>query len=148
MADNLKPGLGAFVSVSATLPASEALADYKALTYVKVGEVTEIPKYGASYSVVEHTPLDTGITQKFHGPKNNGSLPLPMALDPTDDGQAVIKAALASRSRITFDVTYADGTADYFQGKVFSFTRSASIGSVVQAEVLIEIETDIVEDLS
>mgnify|MGYP000122183728 CR=1 FL=1 len=117
-------------------PDSEALADYKSLSYSKVGEITDIPQYGASHDVMEHIPLEMGITRKFHGAKNNGSLKVPMAVDPTDPGQAVLKAALASRSRIAFEVTYADGTVDYFQGKVVPFKRGASLTSIVQIEVL------------
>lgn len=146
MADDLKPGLGTVFAISATLPASETDTAYAALTWVTVGEVTDIPAFGPAHEVVTHVPLSTGITAKYHGAKNNGSVTIPMALDPTDTGQTALKSALASKDRVAFKVAYADGTNDYFSGKVFSFTRGASIGSVVTAEVMIEIETDIVED--
>jgi hypothetical protein len=146
MSDDLKPGLGTTFSVSATLPANELLATYAALTWTAVGEVTDIPTFGPAHDVVTHVPLSTGITAKYHGALNNGSITVPMALDPTDTGQTALKTALSNKDRIAFRVAYVDGTADYFQGKVMSFTRGASIGSVVTAEVMVEIETTIVED--
>lgn len=145
MADNLNPGLGTTIAISATLPATDNEAGYAALTFINIGEVTEIPEFGASHDVVSHVPLATGITAKYHGAKNNGSVSLPMALDRADAGQTALKTALTGKDRVAFEVTYADGAIDYFQGKVMSFTRGASIGEVVTATVSVEIETDLVE---
>jgi len=146
MSDNLSPGLGTTIAVSAALPATDNVAGYGALTFTTIGEVTDIPSFGPEHDVVTHVPLATGLTAKYHGSKNTGSLTVPMALDRTDDGQTALKDALSSKDRIAFEITYADGSIDYFSGKVFSFTRGASIGEVVTAEVMIEIETDIIED--
>ena len=145
MADNLSPGLGTVLSVCATLPANELAATYEALTWIVVGEVTEIPSFGPEHDVVTHVPLATGITAKYHGALNNGSITVPMGLDKDDTGQTALKTALGSKARIAYQVSYADGTADFFQGKVMSFQRGASIGEVISAEVMIEIETTIVE---
>jgi len=145
MADLLKPGLGTYIEVTATLPADELLATYEALTgFAEVGELTEVPEFGPQFDTVTHVPLKTGTTAKYHGAKNNGSITLPMALSPTDAGQVILEAAMAAKTRITFSVVYADGAIDFYQGKVMSFTRGASIGSVVTASVMVEIETDIV----
>lgn len=145
MSDNLTPGLGTTIAISATLPANENQAGYEALTFIAIGEVTEIPEFGAAHDVVSHVPLATGITAKYHGAKNNGSIALPMALDRTDTGQTALKTALAGKDRVAFEVTYADGSIDYFQGKIMSFTRGASIGEVVTATVSVEIETNLIE---
>ena len=141
MADNLKPGLGTVFAASAATPATEDVAGYAALTYTDVGEITEIPESGESFEVVTHVPLATGLTAKYHGANNAGSLTIPMALDNADAGQAILKAALASKSRISFSETYPDGEIRYYQGKVFSFTVGAATGSVVTANVMIERET-------
>lgn len=148
MSDTLKPGLGTFLAISDDLPATEDVAGYTAVgvVFVTIGEVTEIPEFGPAHEVVTHVPLSTGLTAKYHGAKNNGSLTVPMALDISDAGQTLAKTALANKDRHSFRVTYADGSIDFFQGKVMSFTRGASIGAVVSASVMIEIETDIVED--
>lgn len=148
MPDNLKPGLGTIFSISNNLPATNDVAGYQAggMVFTAIGEVTEIPEFGPSFDVVTHVPLSTGITAKYHGAKNNGSITVPMGLDPNDAGQVLAKAALASKNRVSFRVAYADGDFDYFQGKIMSFTRGASIGNVVTASVMIEIETDVIED--
>jgi hypothetical protein len=149
MSDDLKPGLGTTFSINSVVPSNELLATYEAMTgWVVVGEVTDIPTFGPAHDVVTHVPLATGITAKYHGALNNGSLTIPMALDYNDAGQLALKTAMTNRDRVTFRVSYGDGTNDYFQGKVMSFTRGASIGSVVTAEAMIEVETNIVEDLT
>lgn len=146
MADVLKPGLGTLIAVSDDVPATLDAAGYAAVgvVYSTIGEVTDIPAFGPEHDVVTHTPLATGTTAKYHGAKNNGSITIPMGLASTDAGQTALKAALVSKARHAFRITYADGKIDYFSGKVFSFTRGASIGEVVTAEVMVEIETDIV----
>lgn len=146
MADDLKPGLGTFIGVSAALPATEDAAGYAAVvSYDEVGELTEVPEYGPEHDTVTHVPLKTGITAKFHGALNYGSLSMPMALSVADAGQIVLKAALESKARIAMKITYADGSVDYTQGKVMGFMRGASIGGVVAATVKFEIETKIIE---
>lgn len=150
MSDLLKPGLGTFIAYAPTTPPTDDIAGYEdvSVVFVTIGEVTEVPEFGPEHAVVEHTPLATGTTAKYHGAKNNGSLNIPMALDSSDNGQIALKTALDAKSRGSFRVTYADDTIDYFQGKVFSFRRGASISDVVMATVAVEIETDIVEDTS
>lgn len=148
MADNLTIGLGTKIAVSSTLPATNDLAGYKAagMVYTVVGEVAEIPSFGAEHETVTFTALADGVTRKYHGSVNYGSMTLPMALDADDAGQIKLKTALSSKARVAFKITYADGSIDYFQGKVFSFRRSTALGEVNRAEANIEIETKIVED--
>lgn len=137
-------GIGTFFAASASTPATEDASGYGAQTWTDVGELTDVPEYGPNHDVVTHTPISTGIKQKYHGATDNGSLALPVALDPDDAGQNIMRAALVSKDRISFRVTYADGTIDYVQGKVFSFTKGASVSGVVPSNTKIEFETDIV----
>ena len=58
---------GTILSVVADEPATIDAAGFGALTFVEVGEVTDIPEYGPNVQVVEHNPLKTGVTQKFKG---------------------------------------------------------------------------------
>lgn len=146
MSDLLQPGLGTYISLVASLGSDLDAATYAALTtWEEVGEVTEVPTYGALHDVVTHVPLKTGITAKYHGALNNGSLVVPMGLVAADAGQVIAKAALASKARISVRVTYADGAIDYYQAKIMGFTRGASIGGVVAASMSLEIETVITE---
>ncbi len=149
MSDNLQPGLGTTIGISATLPTTEdteAATGYPSLTLINIAEVSDIPSFGPAHDLVEFTSLESGIVAKYHGALNNGSITVPLGRFDGDTGQAALKTALADKARVAFGVTYADGAIDYFQGKVMSFTRATGIGSVITAEVQIEIETKIVEE--
>ncbi len=151
MTDTVTPGIGTRLYASASLPATANEAGYEALTWTEVGEITEVPEYGGSAEVVNHTPLATGITQKYHGAVNYGSLSIPLAYNSNDAGQIILETARKNRNRIAFKVGFPKidpgstaGAIDYFQGKVFGFTKSASGGAVVSGSVNVEIETEIV----
>jgi len=95
----LTEGIGGFLSVSAATPATFDAAGYVALTFVEVGEVSEVPEFGAAYSPVTFTPLKTGIVNKFHGELNYGSITVPLGYDSANAGQIILLAALASRMK-------------------------------------------------
>ena len=134
----LTEGIGGFWSVSAATPATFNAAGYVALTFTDVGEASEIPEYGAAHAVTTFTPLKTGIVNKFHGELNYGSVTIPLGYDSADAGQIILLAALASKDAISFRETRSDGTIRYIMGKVFSFTRGQTVGSVNMASCMIE----------
>ena len=134
----LTEGIGGFLSVSAATPATFDADGYAALTWTEVGEASEIPEFGAAYSAVTFTSLKTGIEDKFHGALNYGSITIPLGYDSTDAGQIILLAALASKDEISFRETRSDGTIRYIMGKVMSFPRGQSVGSVNMASCNIE----------
>ena len=134
----LTEGIGGFLSVSAATPATFDADGYVALTWTEVGEASEIPEFGAAYSAVMFTSLKTGIENKFHGALNYGSITIPLGYDSTDAGQIILLAALASKDEISFRETRSDGTIRYIMGKVMSFPRGQSVGSVNMASCNIE----------
>ena len=134
----LTEGIGGFLSVSAATPATFDADGYVALTWTEVGEASEIPEFGAAYSAVMFTSLKTGIEDKFHGALNYGSITIPLGYDSADAGQIILLAALASKDEISFRETRSDGTVRYIMGKVMSFPRGQSVGSVNMASCNIE----------
>jgi len=134
----LTEGIGGFLSVSAATPATFDADGYAALTWTEVGEASEIPEFGAAYSAVTFTSLKTGIEDKFHGALNYGSITIPLGYDSADAGQIILLAALASKDEISFRETRSDGTVRYIMGKVMSFPRGQSVGSVNMASCNIE----------
>ena len=134
----LAEGVGGFLSVSAATPATFSSAGYAALTWTEVGEASEVPEFGATCSAVTFTPIETGIVNKFHGERNYGSITIPLAYDYADAGQNILRAALASEDEISFRETRTDGTVRYIMGKVMSFLRGQSVGSVNMANCNIE----------
>ena len=141
----LTEGIGGFLSVSAATPATFDADGYAALTWTEVGEASEIPEFGAAYSAVTFTSLKTGIEDKFHGALNYGSITIPLGYDSADAGQIILLAALASKDEISFRETRSDGTVRYIMGKVMSFPRGQSVGSVNMASCNIEFTTADVE---
>jgi hypothetical protein len=134
----LTEGIGGFLSVSAAAPATFDASGYGALTWTDVGEASEVPAFGAAYSPVTFTPLKTGIVNKFHGELNYGSITVPLGYDSASAGQIILLAALASKNEISFRETRSDGTIRFISGKVMSFPRGQSVGSVNMASCNIE----------
>jgi len=137
-------GIGTILAVSATAPASHTASGHAALTHTAVGEAGDIPEYGPESSVTTFTPLATGIVNKVHGDTNYGSMSLPVAWDPSDAGQDILRAAMTSKSEIHFEITYPTGDIDYFTAKVFSLRRGASTGTGWMGSINIEITSTII----
>ena len=133
--------IGTTWGISATLPATYDALGYGALTLLTVGEITAIPQNGPTTEVVKHTPLVDGITQKFHGATDYGSITIPLGISRADTGQVALRAAQISRDRVAFGTTFPDGTVVFKCGKVMSFTTGAEVGGIVNGEVLVEYET-------
>ena len=130
-------------------PATEDDAGYAALTFVDIGEVTDLPEYGPDVTVVTHEPLATGVTEKYKGFINYGSLSVGLGRDSTDAGQLILSAGVdgASKNDIhSFRTTFPDGSIHYYQGGVFSYTTNAgSANSVVASTAKIEINSKVLE---
>lgn len=139
---------GVVLSVVADLPATFDEAGYAALTWVEVGELIDLPEYGPTVTVVESNPLKTGITEKYAGFTNFGSVSLGLEWDLEDAGQTILAAAINPGGAFvphSFQVEYNDGTVEYFHGGVFSYTRSAgSANSMVGSTVQVEINSEVV----
>ncbi len=132
-------------------PASEDAAGYAALTFVNIGEITNIPDFGATVAVVESNPLATGITEKFAGFVNFGSVSLEADLDPEDAGQALATDAVtpdhASFGQVfSFELTYASGAKRYWQARFFSATESpGSSNSMIGTTMNVEIVSKVIK---
>ena len=137
---------GASIALSASAPATYDAVGFAALTFTALGEVTNIGEFGRVYNLVTHNPLATRRTEKYKGSFDDGSLSLDLAVDRTDAGQILAKAALASDDSYSFQVTYQDGTIDYFSAKTMSFTTNpASVDSILAGSIAIEVDNDIIE---
>jgi len=134
----LVQGIGGFLSASAAAPATYDAAGYVALSWTEIGELSELPEFGAAFSPNTFTPMKTGIVNKFHGELNYGSITVPLGYDSADAGQILLLAALASKNEISFRESRADGSIRYISGKVMSFVRGQSVGSVNMASCNIE----------
>lgn len=112
--------VGTTFSAVATAPATYDSTGYDALTWVPVGEVSEIPEFGRQRSSIEFTPL-TGVKQKFAGVTDNGRLTIQFLLNTDDAGQIVLKTGSTSTSPISCKVATQNGDVYYFRALVLSF---------------------------
>lgn len=139
---------GVVLSVVDALPATFDQVGYEALSFVEVGELVDLPEYGPTVTVVESNPLKTGITEKYAGFCNQGSVSLGLEWDPEDAGQTILANAINPGGAFvphSFKVAYNDGTVEYFHGGVFSYTRApGSANSMVGSTVQVEINSEIV----
>ena len=139
MPDSVQTLVETTISVSASLPATFDGAGYAALTFSAIGQVTDWTPGGQVYNVVTSNPIAQRSTDKYKGTFNNGTDSITVNRDDDDAGQLIILAALTDDADYSFEVTYQDGTIDYFTGKVVSFdTVAGGADSIVQKTIQLE----------
>jgi len=137
---------GTKISISATAPATYDATGFGALTYTEIGEVTELGEFGRTYNIVTFNPLGDRRTVKRKGAYNDGTIAAQMARVPSDAGQAILTAALASDDSYSMKVVLQDGTIFYFSAQIASYTTNVgSVDQITAASVNIEIDNDIIE---
>lgn len=157
--DNLNTAAGCrFALGGKTGAATEA--DFKADTYVDVGEIEDLGEFGDTFSSVTFTSLRDGRVRKYKGTADAGDLTLTVGLDNGDAGQQAVKTAHKDRSKGDYNIkiTLNDGDPDaspavapttfYMRGKVMNNTVAAgSADNVVRRNITIGINSDIIEIL-
>ncbi len=138
---------GASLSIVKDAPATFDDTGYVALTFVTVGEITNIGEFGKEWALVTHQPLAKRGTGKAKGSYNNGQLSPTLALDVADAGQILAKEALNSDDEYSFEIALQDGTKFYARGIVMMFKPNVgSIDDVVTASMTVELtDQDIVQ---
>ncbi|AHD09537.1 hypothetical protein [Phaeobacter gallaeciensis] len=131
---------GVTLGISAAAPATHDTAGFDALTFIPVGEITEVGEFGKEWALVTHNPLSTRGTKKGKGSYNNGNLNPSLALDPDDAGQTAMETALESDDPVYMAITLQDGTVFYLVGLVMSFKAGIrGVDDVVTATTSIEL---------
>lgn len=136
---------GASISIADTAgpPATFDEAGYAAMTYVVIGEVTNIGEFGKEFALVTHQPLATRGVKKGKGSFNHGTLNPTLAVDNEDAGQVVLQAALESDLSYAFLVTLQDGSEYYMMGKTMSLkTAVNTVDDVVTSSPTVEVDSD------
>lgn len=137
-------GSGSKLYVSSTLPASYTKAGYTALTWVLVGEVTNVGEYGREYDLIDHAPIDTRQIVQIKGNYREGSLALSFGSAPVDAGQVIINTASKSDNNYSFKVERTDGDIDAFTGKVTAYKPNVQGGSILSISSNVSIQTEII----
>lgn len=150
MVDQVRSSAGSTINIADTAgpPATFDAAGYEALTYVKIGQVTDIPEVGSSRNVIEHMAVDTINVVKLKGSRNNGSMTVPYAIVDSDEGQDELEAAELEETSRAFFIETQSGTKRYFTGKVFGNTITVGdVDSVTTGNASIELDTPLLKVL-
>lgn len=134
------------------LPATLDAAGFEAvgMVYVKIGQISNLPEFGPTIAVVESNPLETGITEKFVGFVNYGSITIEADYDDEDAGQQLVQAAVTTTDasfgkEFSYKLEYPSGAVRYWVGRFFSATENpGSANSMVTTSMAIEINSPVV----
>ncbi len=107
-----------YISATATPPTTYDAEGYAALTYVEVGEITDLGTLTAEYAIIEHNPIGDRNLQKLKGTRDNGVQDLTLGFDSLDAGQIVMQVALLSDSDYHFKILLKSGDIIYYSGLV------------------------------
>lgn len=134
---------GSTLAISADKPVTFDEAGFAALTYLKIGEITDLGEHGRIYALVTHNPVGSRGTQKYKGSYNSGSKNTGLAVDRDDPGQVLAEAASKSDDDYTYVETDQEGNKEYFLGKVMSFpSGGGSVDAIRATTISIEVTSD------
>ena len=137
---------GSTISLVNALPATYDQVGFEALTYVEVGEITNLGEFGKEYTLVTHNPIADRRTRKRKGSYDQGSLSLEMARVVSDAGQVLLLDGQDLDNSHSFKIVLQDGTALYFTAQIMSFkTTLGDVDSITSASCEVQIDSDIVE---
>jgi hypothetical protein len=150
----VRTSAGTTIGIVAAAPATFDVTGYEALTFVNIGEITDLGEFGREYNLVTHNPIATRGTVKKKGSFSEGSMALTLGLDTDDAGQILAKTASNSDSDYSFAVETQNGDIYYFRAQVMMFkVNLGSVDSITTANITLEITTNdagvgIIEDLA
>jgi hypothetical protein len=142
--------VGTVVSAASGKPASYDSTGFAALDWEAVGELSELPAYGAEAALATHTPLATGIVAKRRGSLNFGSVTVTMAVSEEDTGQNVLQTAAeapaGTDASVSLKVELVNGEIQYFTAQCMSYrVNIANADAITLAECVLEIDNSIVK---
>jgi len=142
----IQTSAGASIAIASGLPATNDEAGFEALSFDTIGEVESIGEYGIVYNEVNYTALNNRRVRKFKGSYNPGNSDISLAIDKDDAGQTAAKAALNSDAEYSFQITFQDGSIDYYTGRVMSFTTNISgVDNMTMGNMQIGVNSEFVE---
>lgn len=136
----IQTSAGTTLSIVSGTPATYDASGFQALTFLVVGEITEVPSFGSVYNLITHSPLGERRVIKRKGSINDGAMSISFAADVSDTGQVAAKTAAGVDTEVSVRITYPDGEDDYFTGLVMSYQMSApGVDSIKTDMITIEL---------
>lgn len=140
---SVSTGAGTTIGIVLGAPATYDSTGYAALTFVTIGEVTDIPDFGREFEMVTHKPISSRGTVKKKGGFNEGAIDLKLGLNTDDAGTVLLKAAALSDVDYSFKITHPTGDVYYFRALTLSFkVATGNSGAIISATAKLEIQTN------
>jgi len=143
MTDQIRSSAGSCFALTTApfIPATFDQSGYEAGTYQIVGNVDQIPQFGASRNTVTFNPLKDIDVVKIKGSRDNGTIDISLALVEDDVSIPILEAAEDSDESFSFYAQTQSGAKRYFVGKVMSLqTTIGGVDDVTMANFTVELE--------
>ena len=134
---DVKTGVGSQVFVGDGSSSAVDQTTFEAVTWVKIGEVTEIPEFGEEKNAVEYASMDDGRTRTLKGRARGSTITLTMGHVAGDPGQQALQTAYDAAGDVEFKATLNDPgsgltptpTTYYFWGAVMAININPGDGN-------------------
>jgi len=124
-----KSTIGAKLSISAGVPATENAAGCAALTWTQVGRIENVGERANEFGTDDVQDLEFGTTTQVKTYQNVTAFDLSVVADADDAGQTLMETAYADfDGTYRFKLEHASGKIQYFNGRVMKYTPSALDG--------------------
>ena len=135
---------GSTLFVCASQPATNTVADCTALTWTKVGELTDLGSVkGREYNTSTHAPIDSSQQIEKKASYKLPNADFTVAWDDNDAGQIIIEAGSKTNDIYSFKLVKQDGKIRYFTAQVLKFVENhGTVDNVVQGMFTLLRQTD------
>jgi hypothetical protein len=111
--------------VSVAAPATHDAVGFAALTWTKIGEITDMGSVlGREYNTSTHAPIDSAQQIEKKASYKLGTSEFVVGWDEEDAGQIIVDAASKDYSVPSFKVVKQDGAIRYFTAQVSKFVEN------------------------
>lgn len=135
---------GTSIWISAAAPASQTVAGFAALTWTRIGEVTNMGSVsGREYNTSTHAPIDRAQQIEKKASYKLGTTEITVGWDEDDAGQMLVAAASKDYSVPSFKVIKQNGAIRYFTAQVSKFVEeNGAIDDTVTGAITLLRQTD------
>jgi hypothetical protein len=131
--------------VAAALPATNDVPGFAALTWVQIGELTDIGSVkGRAYNTSTHAPISSAQQIEKKASYKLGKADMVVGWDGADAGQTLIETAANSNTAVySFKLVKQGGGIRYFTAQVMEFIENfGTVDNIVQGKFSLLRQTD------
>lgn len=124
---------GTCLSVSVAAPATQTSVGFAALTWTTVGELESVGDVAMTRAAVTFANMCTAKTTTLKGVEEGITIPIAVALDRDDAGQALMNTAYASNTQV-LSVRVTEANGDILYMRAFVMGKSIVYGGVTDVK--------------